>query len=257
MAPIRHSNKTKEPSGSAVDTHQNIPAGHSFTNMHLHSRGHSLGYNEGIGINSDYQVISAFDDRRLLEPDQSLNYDIDMGQHRTGRSHGDELVPGLNQFGSYAKKDTGHSQTGDKVTYTMNHRTELPTPNGQHQHAEKATEKAVTLYPKSPEHFNVISEVGNFTCGMRPLFLKQFILLECWFICSFITIVLNKYILTSLDGDPGVLGEFQLIMTTIFGAITMYMPCGLLKPKKGGCTEAHDKMTFLKAVFILGILRSV
>ena len=61
----------------------------------------------------------------------------------------------------------------------------------------------MTLYPKSPENFNAIREVGNFTCSIRPLFVKQFILLECWFICSFITIVLNRYILTSLD-HPGV-----------------------------------------------------
>ncbi len=92
-------------------------------------------------------------------------------------------------------------------------------------------------------------------CGIRSSLLKPGCFMAAWFFCSFMTIVLNKYILTTLDADPGVLGEFQIIMTTIFGFIAMNLPCNILTQNKQKAAGEYDKMRFLRSMLVLGCLR--
>ncbi|XP_028393771.1 solute carrier family 35 member E2A-like [Dendronephthya gigantea] len=83
------------------------------------------------------------------------------------------------------------------------------------------------------------------------LFLKQATLLGLWYMFSFFTIVLNKYILTMLGGDPSHLGRTQMLMPVIFGGITIYgLPCFARRTGIVG-----KKLVFLRNMSILGVLR--
>ena len=83
------------------------------------------------------------------------------------------------------------------------------------------------------------------------LYVKQATLLGLWYLFSFFTIVLNKYILTALGGDASHLGRTQMLMSVIFGGITIYMvPCFV---HRRGIEE--KKMKFIRNMSILGILR--
>lgn len=62
-------------------------------------------------------------------------------------------------------------------------------------------------------------------CNIRAI-----VFLALWYLFSFSTLFLNKYILSYLKGDPTVLGTVQLLMTTMCGLIQMYLPCGLYHP---------------------------
>ncbi|XKL66539.1 hypothetical protein PGB90_009959 [Kerria lacca] len=59
---------------------------------------------------------------------------------------------------------------------------------------------------------------------------KAFLFLILWYIFSGCTLFLNKYILTYMNGDPTILGTFQMLMTTICGFIQIYIPCGMYNP---------------------------
>ncbi|XP_049944589.1 solute carrier family 35 member E2A-like isoform X1 [Schistocerca serialis cubense] len=54
--------------------------------------------------------------------------------------------------------------------------------------------------------------------------------LVLWYFFSGCTLFLNKYILSYLQGDPTVLGTFQMLMTATCGFVQMYFPCGMYKP---------------------------
>jgi len=88
-------------------------------------------------------------------------------------------------------------------------------------------------------------------------FIKRAIVMCLWFFMSFTGIVLNKYILTGLDVDPGILGECQILMTTVFGAIMMYIPYFGLR-KNTVASPRHEyfsRYQFFKTILILGWLR--
>jgi solute carrier family 35 protein E2 len=57
-----------------------------------------------------------------------------------------------------------------------------------------------------------------------------FTFLILWYFFSACTLFLNKYILTNLRSDPTLLGAMQMVMTTIFGFIQMYLPLGMYTP---------------------------
>ena len=83
------------------------------------------------------------------------------------------------------------------------------------------------------------------------LYVKQATLLGLWYLFSFFTIVLNKYILTALGGDASHLGRTQMLMSVIFGGITIYLvPCFV---HRRGIEE--KKITFIRNMSILGVLR--
>ncbi|XP_076451424.1 solute carrier family 35 member E2A-like [Babylonia areolata] len=64
--------------------------------------------------------------------------------------------------------------------------------------------------------------------GLRDI--RAFSFLVLWYIFSAFTLFLNKYILSTLRGDPMLLGAMQMVMTTTFGFIQMYLPLGFYVP---------------------------
>ncbi|XP_030761373.1 solute carrier family 35 member E2B-like [Sitophilus oryzae] len=63
--------------------------------------------------------------------------------------------------------------------------------------------------------------------GLRNI--RAIIFLLLWYFFSGCTLFLNKYILTSLNGNPTVLGACQMLMTAMCGFIQLYFPCGMYK----------------------------
>uniref|UniRef100_T1JJI0 5' exonuclease Apollo n=1 Tax=Strigamia maritima TaxID=126957 RepID=T1JJI0_STRMM len=64
-------------------------------------------------------------------------------------------------------------------------------------------------------------------CNIRAI-----VFLVLWYLFSFSTLFLNKYILSYLHGDPTMLGTIQMSITAVCGFIQMYIPCGLYHPVK-------------------------
>ncbi|XP_034944969.1 solute carrier family 35 member E2A-like [Chelonus insularis] len=58
---------------------------------------------------------------------------------------------------------------------------------------------------------------------------RALLFLALWYIFSGCTLFLNKYILSYMEGDPTILGAFQMTTTAICGFIQMYFPCGMYK----------------------------
>lgn len=90
-----------------------------------------------------------------------------------------------------------------------------------------------------------------------PSFLKQCIVMALWFFSSFASIVLNKYILTTLDVDASLLGACQIVLTTFFGSLVMYVPyiCNFNSRKHQKKLENFNRYKFYKTMSILGWLR--
>ncbi|GCB72194.1 solute carrier family 35 member E2B [Scyliorhinus torazame] len=80
---------------------------------------------------------------------------------------------------------------------------------------------------------------------------KAMMYLSLWYFFSFCTLFLNKYILTLLEGEPGVLGAVQILTTTVIGAFKMYVPCCLYQHK----TRAEYPPNFLMVMFFVGLMR--
>ncbi len=102
-------------------------------------------------------------------------------------------------------------------------------------------------------HENQQTHIGD-TVHKLPnsnLYVRQATLLGLWYLFSFFTIVLNKYILTVLEGDASLLGRTQMLMSVVFGGFTIYvLPCCV---HRSGIEER--KMKFIRNMSILGILR--
>ncbi|XP_033107647.1 solute carrier family 35 member E2A-like [Anneissia japonica] len=75
--------------------------------------------------------------------------------------------------------------------------------------------------------------------------------LVCWYIFSFCTLFLNKYILSTLGGEPKMLGSVQMVMTTICGFFKMFIPCCLYRHK----SREERPPGFIKNMMLLGIMR--
>jgi len=58
---------------------------------------------------------------------------------------------------------------------------------------------------------------------------RAMLFLAIWYFFSFCTLFLNKYILSTLRGDPTLLGAMQMVMTTTLGFIQLYLPLGFYK----------------------------
>ncbi|XP_078281262.1 solute carrier family 35 member E2A [Rhinoraja longicauda] len=75
--------------------------------------------------------------------------------------------------------------------------------------------------------------------------------LGLWFFFSFCTLFLNKYILTLLEREPGMLGAVQILTTTIIGCFKMYVPCCLYQHK----TRVEYPPNFFMIMFFMGLMR--
>ncbi|XP_038074303.1 solute carrier family 35 member E2A-like [Patiria miniata] len=75
--------------------------------------------------------------------------------------------------------------------------------------------------------------------------------LVLWYFFSFCTLFLNKYILSMLGGEPGMLGSTQMLVTTVCGFCKMYIPCCLYRHK----SQDERPKGFLWNMIGLGIMR--
>ncbi|XP_022109289.1 solute carrier family 35 member E2-like [Acanthaster planci] len=75
--------------------------------------------------------------------------------------------------------------------------------------------------------------------------------LALWYFFSFCTLFLNKYILSTLGGEPGMLGSTQMLVTTVCGFCKMYIPCCLYRHK----SQDDRPKGFLWNMIGLGIMR--
>lgn len=94
----------------------------------------------------------------------------------------------------------------------------------------------------------------TFTFEIKEKFVGQSVMMSLWFVFSFGSIISNKYILSTLDGDAGILGETQMICSVIFGALKMYLPCCLFHRTSGHHQDGH-KFHFFRNMAILGWMR--
>ncbi|KAK3105197.1 hypothetical protein FSP39_019558 [Pinctada imbricata] len=83
------------------------------------------------------------------------------------------------------------------------------------------------------------------------LSVRACLFLILWYIFSAFTLFLNKYILATLKGDPAVLGAMQMVMTTTFGLIQMYLPLGFYKPVQ----REGKPPNFWKNMILVGTMR--
>lgn len=102
--------------------------------------------------------------------------------------------------------------------------------------------------PSSPWHHK------TFTFEIKETFVRQSVMMLLWFLFSFGSIISNKYILSTLDGDAGILGETQMVCSVIFGALKMYLPCCLFHRTSGHHQDGH-KFHFFRNMAILGWMR--
>lgn len=93
----------------------------------------------------------------------------------------------------------------------------------------------------------------KFEFEKSDIFVRQVVMMTLWYIFSFGSMFTNKYILSDLDGDAGILGETQMLGSAIFGAFKMYIPCALFQRSHGHHEVTH--FHFIRNMGILGWLR--
>ncbi|XP_069550151.1 solute carrier family 35 member E2A-like [Brachyistius frenatus] len=75
--------------------------------------------------------------------------------------------------------------------------------------------------------------------------------LGLWYFFSFCTLFLNKYILSLLEGEPSMLGAFQMLSTTIIGFLKMFVPCCLYQHK----SRTEYPPNFIMIMLFVGLMR--
>ncbi|XP_023649291.1 solute carrier family 35 member E2A isoform X2 [Paramormyrops kingsleyae] len=80
---------------------------------------------------------------------------------------------------------------------------------------------------------------------------KSLTYLTIWYFFSFCTLFLNKYILSLLEGEPGMLGAVQMLSTTVIGCMKMYVPCCLYQHK----SRVEYPPNFLMIMLFVGLMR--
>lgn len=140
------------------------------------------------------------------------------------------------------------------------------------------TEDVDSLYPDppKPEYNDDPLPLDTHRGLFSP---RAFFFLIFWYIFSAFTLFQNKYILSSLPGDPTMLSEchtfivtqygcspirlvsyhvgvssgtMQMVMTGVCGFIQLYFPCGMYRPVK---REGHKPPNFYKYMILVGSLR--
>ncbi|KAI8795946.1 solute carrier family 35 member E2A-like [Biomphalaria glabrata] len=80
---------------------------------------------------------------------------------------------------------------------------------------------------------------------------RAFTFLVLWYFFSACTLFLNKYILATLKSDPTLLGAMQMVMTTVFGFIQMYLPLGMYTP----VSREGKPPNFWRNMMLVGTMR--
>lgn len=112
----------------------------------------------------------------------------------------------------------------------------------------KKNHEGTSSNPSSPRQHK------TFTFEIKETFVRQSVMMSLWFVFSFGSIISNKYILSTLDGDAGILGETQMVCSVIFGALKMYLPCCLFHRTSGHHQDGH-RFHFFRNMAILGWMR--
>lgn len=94
----------------------------------------------------------------------------------------------------------------------------------------------------------------TFTFELKETFVRQTVMMSLWYLFSFGSIISNKYILSTLDGDASLLGETQMVCSVVFGALKMYLPCCLFH-RTSGHHQDGSKFHFFRNMAILGWMR--
>lgn len=97
-------------------------------------------------------------------------------------------------------------------------------------------------------------ENGKSDFELKEILIRQAVMMGLWYLFSFGSIISNKYILSSLNGDAGVLGETQMLSSVIFGAFKMYLPCCLFHHGHQH-QEGKHKVHFFRNMAVLGWMR--
>lgn len=85
--------------------------------------------------------------------------------------------------------------------------------------------------------------------GLMNVRAMSFLIL--WYFFSFCTLFLNKYILSTLKGDPTLLGAMQMVMTTTLGFLQMYLPLGFYT----AINREGKPPNFWRNMLIVGVMR--
>ncbi|XP_028308448.1 solute carrier family 35 member E2A isoform X3 [Gouania willdenowi] len=81
--------------------------------------------------------------------------------------------------------------------------------------------------------------------------LRSMAYLCLWYVFSFCTLFLNKYILSLLEGEPSMLGAIQMLSTTVIGCIKMFVPCCLYQHK----SRKEFPPNFVMIMLFVGLMR--
>jgi len=80
---------------------------------------------------------------------------------------------------------------------------------------------------------------------------RAIVFLLLWYLFSACTLFLNKYIMTTLHGDPTLLGTCQMLMTLTCGFIQMHFPCGMYRKVR----RYTRPPGFFKHMILVGTMR--
>ncbi|XP_076271190.1 solute carrier family 35 member E2A-like isoform X2 [Rhynchophorus ferrugineus] len=85
---------------------------------------------------------------------------------------------------------------------------------------------------------------------------RAVLFLSLWYFFSGCTLFSNKYILSTLDGNPTVLGACQMLMTAACGFVQLYIPCGMYKmyPRKSKPPGFFKHMIFVGCTRFLTVV---
>ncbi|KAG7274325.1 hypothetical protein CRUP_013043 [Coryphaenoides rupestris] len=98
-----------------------------------------------------------------------------------------------------------------------------------------------------------VTETTVIEAGSGVWNLRSMSYLGLWYFFSFCTLFLNKYILSLLEGEPSMLGAFQMMSTTIIGCLKMFVPCCLYKHK----ARTEYPSNFIMIMLFVGLMRFI
>jgi len=87
---------------------------------------------------------------------------------------------------------------------------------------------------------------------MRP---RPLVFLILWYFFSFTTILLNKHILSTLEGDAVLLATTQMAVTCALGCLQMYHPLGMALESDSSRPGQAKPKEFWKNMFVVGSMR--
>jgi solute carrier family 35 protein E2 len=93
--------------------------------------------------------------------------------------------------------------------------------------------------------------------ALREVNPALFFWMGSWYLCSLVTLFMNKTILSELGGDQYVLGISQMVMTAVLGGAKVYGPMLCQGPESDGASHGRVKKytTFWRDMILVGVMR--